>query len=99
MRVHGHTGGTRPAGGGGKGRGGNHMGRTGTLRDVAANDDPNEHTLTPGSSAYGHVIERLVARGGCGSVYLARHRSTGRPVAVKVLHPNLAPLPKMIERF
>jgi eukaryotic-like serine/threonine-protein kinase len=55
--------------------------------------------LTPGSLAGDYVVTELIARGGCGSVYLTRHRSIDRTAAVKVLHAPLAVLPKMVERF
>jgi eukaryotic-like serine/threonine-protein kinase len=55
--------------------------------------------LPPGGSAGEYQITRFLARGGCGAVYAARHRGTGREVAVKVLHGSLAASPKMVERF
>ena len=44
-------------------------------------------------------IEALIADGGCGSVYRARHVVLDRPAAVKVLHPALADDPAMVARF
>ena len=55
--------------------------------------------LEPGAVAGEYVVTALIARGGCGSVYHATHRTTGRSAAVKVLHGALAVLPKMVERF
>ncbi|MFT3765832.1 MAG: serine/threonine-protein kinase [Minicystis sp.] len=55
--------------------------------------------LLPGATAGEYVVTDLIARGGCGSVYRARHRSDGRIAAVKVLHASLATMPKMVERF
>jgi eukaryotic-like serine/threonine-protein kinase len=55
--------------------------------------------VTPGTTAGAYVIGAFIARGGCGSVYAARHRDHGRLAAVKILHPSLAVLPKMVERF
>src|SRR5690242_13643551 len=55
--------------------------------------------LVAGSAAGEYVITGFIARGGCGSVYQAKHRSLERRAAVKVLHGSLAALPKMVERF
>jgi serine/threonine-protein kinase len=55
--------------------------------------------LPAGSVAGDYVITGFIARGGCGSVYQAKHRSLERRAAVKVLHGSLAALPKMVERF
>jgi serine/threonine-protein kinase len=43
-------------------------------------------------------IDRLIDTGGMAQVYAATHRN-GRPVAVKVLRPELAVLPELVERF
>lgn len=59
----------------------------------------DDKPLSPGTNVGDYVIQRRIARGGCGSVYLAHHRDDVQPVAVKVLHPTLAPMPKMISRF
>ncbi|MCB5164677.1 DUF4115 domain-containing protein [Streptomyces bambusae] len=45
-----------------------------------------------------YVVERQLGAGGMGTVYLARSRG-GRPVAVKVAHPDLAADPHFRERF
>ena len=55
--------------------------------------------LAPGALAGDYVITHFIARGGCGSVYRARHRSLDRDAAVKVLHASLAAQPKMVTRF
>jgi serine/threonine protein kinase len=55
--------------------------------------------LLAGTAAGDWLIGEFIARGGCGSVYSARHRVDGRLAAVKVLHASLAGLPKMVERF
>lgn len=63
-------------------------------------DEPREDKpLPPDTVIGGYVVERRIARGGCGSVYLARHAESNEQVAVKILHPTLAPMPKMISRF
>ena len=44
-------------------------------------------------------IERLLGRGGMGSVYAARDVALDRPVAIKVIRPELVPDPAARERF
>ncbi|MGK4008702.1 serine/threonine-protein kinase [Sorangium sp. So ce1036] len=54
----------------------------------------------PGGAQVGdYVIDVLLASGGCGAVYGARHRHTGDRVALKVLHRGLAASPKIVKRF
>lgn len=51
--------------------------------------------------ALGHQyrIEREVGRGGMGIVYRARDLTLDRPVAIKVVHPELAANPTIASRF
>jgi serine/threonine-protein kinase len=73
---------------------------SGELVEPGKKGDKNDKgELSPGDRAGEYVITDLLARGGCGSVYRARHVETGEPAAVKVLHDTLALLPKMVERF
>lgn len=44
------------------------------------------------------TLERLLGEGGMGAVYLGRHRNGARG-AVKLLHPELARMPEIRERF
>ncbi|MFQ5703064.1 MAG: protein kinase [Gemmatimonadales bacterium] len=46
-----------------------------------------------------YSLERELGRGGMGIVYLAREVSLDRPVALKLLPPNLAAVPDLRERF
>tara|TARA_B100000609_G_C17222847_1_gene441841 strand:+ start:3073 stop:4932 length:1860 start_codon:yes stop_codon:yes gene_type:complete len=52
-----------------------------------------------GTDIHAYHIEHLLAEGGSGRVYQARHRGTGAAVALKVLLPELAGSPKAIRRF
>jgi len=45
------------------------------------------------------VLERRIGSGGMGSVWLARHRTLGSPVAIKFLRPDLAKDERALERF
>ncbi|MGM0577344.1 MAG: protein kinase domain-containing protein [Myxococcota bacterium] len=44
-------------------------------------------------------VDRLLGRGGMGSVYAAEHMAIERPVALKVLAPHLSEDPAQVERF
>ncbi|MBK9153553.1 MAG: serine/threonine protein kinase [Chloracidobacterium sp.] len=46
-----------------------------------------------------YQIERELGRGGMGSVYLATHLGTERPVAIKVIAPQFMERPEFVERF
>jgi serine/threonine protein kinase len=47
----------------------------------------------------GYVLGELLGRGGMGAVYAARQPSLDRTVAVKLLHPELATVPGIVDRF
>src|SRR5262245_31171421 len=47
----------------------------------------------------GYAIEAVLGAGGMGTVYRARDVSTGRLVALKVIHPHLRALPGYVERL
>ncbi|MBC7900660.1 MAG: serine/threonine protein kinase, partial [Saprospiraceae bacterium] len=46
-----------------------------------------------------YKIERELGRGGMGTVYLATHLGTERPVAVKIIAPQFMKRPEFVERF
>lgn len=45
-----------------------------------------------------YKIEKVLGRGGMGTVYLATHIGTERPVAVKVIAPEFMQRAEFIER-
>ncbi len=63
--------------------------------DIAADDpaEPVPHTIGE------YEIDRLIGRGGMGTVYLARHTKLGRQVALKILSRHRLADPKMQGRF
>ena len=46
-----------------------------------------------------YLIEAELGSGGMGTVYRARHRESGAPVAIKVLAAQLARDPGFLDRF
>ena len=52
-----------------------------------------------GATVGGYLLKRQLGAGGMGAVYLARHRSLPRDVALKVLHPGFATIPEFRQRF
>lgn len=46
-----------------------------------------------------YKIERELGRGGMGTVYLATHLGTERPVAIKIIAPQFMQRPEFVERF
>jgi len=71
------------------------VGRPPTPPAPGAPDDQ----FAPGALVGDYVVERLLARGGHGAVYVAEHRVLGRRVAVKVLRRELAGSDEMLARF
>jgi serine/threonine protein kinase len=56
-------------------------------------------TLAPGATFAGYRVESLVGRGGMGVVYRATDLSLERPVALKLIAPELAESERFRERF
>jgi hypothetical protein len=47
----------------------------------------------------GYKLLKLLGKGGCGEVYLARHKQTGEEVALKLMLPEIVANPDAIQRF
>jgi eukaryotic-like serine/threonine-protein kinase len=58
------------------------------------------HALKEGTVINGRYrVERLIGRGGMGTVYAVRHCNTDEKLALKLLHPALAENPAAVNRF
>ena len=55
--------------------------------------------LRPGDQLSHYRIEELVARSGMASIYRATDMQNGRPVAIKVPHPDIEADPVLFDRF
>ena len=55
--------------------------------------------LRPGDQLSHYRIEELVARSGMASIYRATDMHNGRPVAIKVPHPDMEADPVLFDRF
>lgn len=63
-----------------------------------SNVDPGAAEMI-GKRVGNYVIERPLARGGMGSVFVAKHPHLGREVAVKFLTQEISAIPELAERF
>ena len=59
----------------------------------------SEHAIVGRTLDGKYRVERLIGRGGMGAVFLATHEGTGRPVAVKLILPQIVEDLEAIERF
>lgn len=55
--------------------------------------------LRPGDQLVHYRIEELVSRSGMASIYRATDMRTGRPVAIKIPHPDMEADPVLFDRF
>jgi tetratricopeptide (TPR) repeat protein/predicted Ser/Thr protein kinase len=67
---------------------------------VGSNDDLPARTLVPGNViANRYEIIQMLGEGGMGAVYKARDRELDRLIALKVIRPELAGHPRVLQRF
>jgi tRNA A-37 threonylcarbamoyl transferase component Bud32 len=52
-----------------------------------------------GKTIGNYVVRRQLGQGGMGAVYLAEHPAIGKQIALKVLNPELAAQPEIVNRF
>ena len=56
-------------------------------------------SLYPGTQLDHYRLENLVARSGMASIYRATDLQSGRPVAIKIPHPEVEADPLFYDRF
>ncbi len=71
---------------------------------IVSSPDPNPHPETACQGLLGqplgpYRVLRLLGDGGMGAVYEGVHELINRRVAIKALHPQLAPNPEFVSRF
>lgn len=69
--------------------------RTGRLGEPAR----DARALLPGETVADWLVVRSLARGGFGTVYEVRHRTSGQRAALKLLHAHLVKSAEMVARF
>ena len=67
--------------------------------DVPIPPDPDADPFIGRDLAGRYRIERKLGEGGMGAVYLGRHLTLDKPVAIKVLHGEYGRKPDLVERF
>lgn len=69
------------------------------VADEPGHDDTADRSRVIGTTIGNYEVQRLIAEGGMGKVYLAVHAGLGRQAAVKVLSPCDAADPELVSRF
>lgn len=67
--------------------------------ETIAINQPEENGSSIDQTFENYTIQGLIAKGGMGAVYKARHRTLGRTVALKVIRPDARISNEAIERF
>jgi serine/threonine protein kinase len=63
------------------------------------------HSFTPGkplgegTRLGAYLIDAVIGEGGGGQVFAARHHANGKRVAIKLLRPEMVPMPHLVTRF
>ena len=60
---------------------------------------PKPAPLPSGTVVGGYQVIKKLAAGGFGVVYRGRHRESGQPAAIKLLHPELVTNETVVRRF
>src|SRR5689334_14913581 len=68
-------------------------------RPLGTRDDRTPRPLGARDRVGAWTIERALASGGFGTVYLVRHARTGERAALKLLHAHLVTSPETVARF
>lgn len=69
--------------------------RDGTVLEAEATNDPQVGKVLDGK----YRLDAFLSQGGMGAVYKATHVMLGRPVAVKLIKPELVTSPDIVRRF
>ncbi len=67
------------------------------MRDLEDPNDPQASCLAPGAHVGSYRVERVLAEGGMGVVYVATHTLLPRRAALKVLRAELGGVPRALE--
>ena len=74
-------------------------GRTATVLEAESEDPESAEFAEPGDRIAGYLVEAPLGRGGMGVVYRAFHMHLARPVALKLLPPELSDDDRFRTRF
>ena len=66
---------------------------------MTVSNAPNLHSRLSQALVGQYLIERCLGQGGMGTVFLSRDVTLDRPVAIKVISPEVGSGPELRERF